>query len=711
MTMRLLSSYGAVVFALILGVVLVVTWQFRKTSNAEIDRLASTTSLVVAKSVQRVSFSGRYHTRLLLEELAADSPGLAYLIVLDSDGRVFAHSDPGLNDTIDTSKAAARACTVFAQGRTVFQTVEIDGVPVLEVDVPLVGGYPEGIQGVVRVGISLASIIHQRRVEFITLILASLSVAAAAMLVLYRLSSSFAAPVQNMALTLEGILDHAPQVIYLQDRSGHLTQRSSNFPGVFGGEDGYVPDSVDAMFGDHEVRDTIRDMDAEVFASAKALGKEIELGGEGKLRQYLVTKFPVAYDRGSDVAGICTFMLDVTDRRQLEAQLVQSQKMEAIGHLAGGVAHDFNNLLTAIIGHAEMMSSDLGDREDLREDLESLLAAANRAAGLTGQLLAFSRKQVIRPVALDLNHAVEEMKSLLVRVIGENIVLDCQTGKDEALTILADRTHLDQILLNLATNARDAMPRGGHLTIRTWRESVTRPVQPAVGDPPGPGSYGVLEIRDTGQGMDSRTMGRIFEPFFTTKDVGKGTGLGLSMVFGLVKQHNGAIVVSSEVGRGTGFRIYLPLADSSPEKTVVASAEENRRPSTAHPRTGRILLVEDDAIVRGFLERALTGAGYRVITAATGEEGLHRFDQAVGEFDVVLLDIVMPGMNGLEAMNLIRSRDSQVRFILMSGYLADVVAAGHPLDPDVPFLAKPIALGTLLKELERIMESVDSPGN
>jgi two-component system, cell cycle sensor histidine kinase and response regulator CckA len=371
-------------------------------------------------------------------------------------------------------------------------------------------------------------------------------------------------------------------------------------------------------------------------------------------------------------------LLDVTEQKQLQVHLSHSQRMEAVGQLASGVAHDFNNLLTIIKGYSSLlMDRNLGD-EDAHAARE-IQQAAERAAALTHQLLAFSRKQTLQPRVLDLNIIVHGLEMMLRRVLTENVELCIQTAPDLGM-VKADPVQMEQVLINLVVNARDAMPKGGKLTIAT----ALREVLSDCGEGESlmrAGMYATLSVSDTGVGMDSETRSRIFEPFFTTKEVGKGTGLGLATVYGIIKQSNGQIEVESEPGKGASFRISLPRVEQE------AVAPRKATMTETHKRgTGTILLAEDEPLLRELGETILTQAGYKILTAPNAEELKKFVAEHDGKVDLLLTDVVMPGMSGPELVRLVRARWPEVRVLYMSGYADDEI---EDLDRDAGFLQKP----------------------
>jgi PAS domain S-box-containing protein len=394
-------------------------------------------------------------------------------------------------------------------------------------------------------------------------------------------------------------------------------------------------------------------------------------------------------------ARIVGTVQDVTERWQLQEQLQQSQKMEAVGQLAGGVAHDFNNVLTAIKSFSELVAIELPEDSPLRSDVKEITAAADRAAALTRHLLAFSRRQMLQPVVLDLNGVVDGVTKLLARLIG--VEVHCETALAPDLGhVLADPMQLEQVVINLAVNARDAMPNGGTLTLETANVAVDQRHASRLSgvEAAEPGEYVVLTVSDTGEGMDPAVRARIFEPFFTTKETGKGTGLGLSTVYGIVRQSGGYVSVYSEVGRGTTFRIYLPrVADNiqvQAPKPVVAQTPNGKE---------TILLVDDDDAVRAVATRILTRAGYAVLGAGSPKEAEAVWADHAGPIHLLMTDLMMPGMNGSElASRLLESR-KDARVLYTSGYTNETVIRRGLIIPDKPFLAKPFTIDEVIRKV------------
>jgi len=390
--------------------------------------------------------------------------------------------------------------------------------------------------------------------------------------------------------------------------------------------------------------------------------------------------------------------LDITERKQLEEQFHQAQKMEAVGRLAGGVAHDFNNLLTAILGSADLVLDSLAVGVPEREEVEEIRKAALRAADLTRQLLAFSRQQIIAPIVLNPNDVVANMDKLLRRLLGEDVELRAVLAPDLA-TVKADPSQLEQVVLNLAVNARDAMPNGGKLTVETQNveldEAYVRGHLSAH-----PGAYVMLAVSDTGVGMDAATQARIFEPFFTTKEKGKGTGLGLATVYGIVKQSGGWIWVYSEPGHGTSFKVYLPR---------VAEAAAPAAPSPVPPVSVRgsetVLLVEDEEMIRHLVQKVLKANGYTVLVAASGRDAERVAGQHDGPIHLLMTDVVLPGLNGREVAQRLTAARAGIRVLYLSGYTDDAIVHHGVLEPGVAFLQKPFTPAVLGRKVREVLDS------
>jgi two-component system, cell cycle sensor histidine kinase and response regulator CckA len=416
---------------------------------------------------------------------------------------------------------------------------------------------------------------------------------------------------------------------------------------------------------------------------------------DGQYRDIVDRGVPVMEKDGSirEWIGTCT---DVTEQRQLEEQFRQAQKMEAMGRLAGGISHDFNNLLGVIIGYSDLLLTSRFDENLTRHHAEEIRKAGQRAASLTRQLLAFSRKQVLKPKVLDLNAAVSETCKMLLRVLGEDIQLTTRLAPALG-QIKADPTQIEQVLMNLAINARDAMPQGGKLTIETSNTELDQTYCQQKHIELQPGNYVLLTIRDSGIGMDKEIQARLFEPFFTTKEEGKGTGLGLATVYGIIRQSGGCIWVNSEVGKGTTFKVYLPQW-----KGILKEF-----PLESHPPvplgSGTILLVEDEDALREISSKLLKSMGYKVIAAASGTDAIRIAGEFTQPIDLLMTDVVMPGMNGRELAEVLAASHPQMKVLYVSGHTDDVMVHYAILKPGVAFLQKPFTRDGLAKKVQEVL--------
>jgi two-component system cell cycle sensor histidine kinase/response regulator CckA len=404
---------------------------------------------------------------------------------------------------------------------------------------------------------------------------------------------------------------------------------------------------------------------------------------------------------GKNGPGVFVFALDTTKHSSLEVQLVQSQKMQAVGQLAGGMAHDFNNVLTAIIGFSDLLLARHRPTDPAFADIMNIKQNANRAANLVRQLLAFSRRQTLRPEVLSLTDILSDLGHLLGRLLGEKVELKVIHGRDLWL-VKVDVNQFEQVIINLAVNGRDAMPDGGVLTVRTANVPLEESKTIGPLDMP-PGEYVLCEVEDTGTGMSPEVIAKMYEPFFSTKDVGKGTGLGLSTVYGIVRQTGGYIFCDSEIGRGTRFRIYLPRHAEEP--SAVAEQREDKRDANRTDLTGRgtILLVEDEDAVRSFASRALASRGYTVLEAESGERALELVEEG-GKIDLVLSDVVMPVMDGPTLLKELRKRGIATKVVFISGYAEDAFARNLEGQSDFAFLPKPFSLKQLAEAVKEAMD-------
>ena len=395
--------------------------------------------------------------------------------------------------------------------------------------------------------------------------------------------------------------------------------------------------------------------------------------------------------------GVLNIFTDITESKKLEQQLLQAQKMEAIGQFAGGIAHDFNNILTAIIGYENLVKTKIIEDESLVKYVDNILTSAEKAANLTKSLLTFTRKQLIDPKPTDVNEVIINAERLLSKLIGEDIEFSVKLNGG-SLIVITDGNQITQVLMNLATNARDAMPRGGKLTIRTDTVEIDDIFIQKHGYGT-KGLYALISFEDTGTGMNEKTIERIFEPFFTTKEVGKGTGLGLATVYGIIKQQNGYIDVQSALNEGTTFNIYLPV--------VLSALEENKPTGVADVIGGSetILVGEDEEDIRNFIREVLEGYGYRVIEAIDGEDVIRKFEENRNDVQLLILDVIMPKKTGKDAYSAINSENgNNPKVIFISGYTADFIQMHAGSDEEINFLYKPIDINMLLREVRRVLD-------
>jgi len=500
---------------------------------------------------------------------------------------------------------------------------------------------------------------------------------------------------------LREIIDANPSLIFLKDWDGRFVLVNQATAEIYGATVDGLVGKTDADFNPNaeEVAHFLRD-DREVMASGrpKFISEEPVTNPHTKqTRWFQTTKLPLRLP-GEEAVTMLGVATEITERKQLEEQLLQSQKMEAVGQLAGGVAHDFNNILTAIVGYTDLLAAELGDNARQREDLEEIRKAARRAAALTRQLLSFSRKQVLEPRIVDVNGVVMNLDKMLRSLISESIDLKIQLA-DDLNAARVDPTQLEQVIMNLAINARDAMPDGGTLTIETANATLDEDyamshVAVIAGD------YVMLAVTDTGCGMTEATKARIFEPFFTTKPAGRGTGLGLSTVYGIVKQSGGNIWVYSEPNKGTTFKIYLPAVDALPEDIGKAVPVE-----AARQGSGTVLVVEDDEQLRRLTHRALAAQGYFVLEADRGRSALDIARRHKGPIDLLLTDLIMPDTNGLKLAETLRAARPGLRVLFMSGYPDSAIVHHGMLDAGVAYLAKPFTTEAITRKVREVLEA------
>ncbi len=504
-----------------------------------------------------------------------------------------------------------------------------------------------------------------------------------------------AAALRQMEASFSTLVEHAPIGIYRSTPAGRFLSANIALARMLGYDsvaDVLALDLTRDVYADPAERQRLLERDAYTEREYD----DVEATWKRKDGGRVTAQLSVRAVRRADgtVEYYETFVRDLTQQRRLEGQLLHSQKMEAVGRLAGGVAHDFNNLLTVILSYSDLLLEDLPSDAKDREDVEEIRKAAIAASSLTRQLLAFSRQQVLQPRILDINAVVSGTEKLLTRLLGEDVRLSTSLAP-ELGNVKVDPGQLEQIIMNLAVNARDAMPRGGKLTIET--ANVDMDAAYVAGHPVAqPGRYAMLAVSDTGIGMDAQTQARIFEPFFTTKEPGKGTGLGLATVYGIVKQSGGFIWVYSEVGHGTSFKIYLPRVDEAAPALGAAPALVGGSET--------VLVAEDVTAVRDVASEMLRRHGYTVLEAADAETALRLARQHQGEIHLLLTDVVMPGASGRELADTLVKLRPNMKVLYMSGYTDDAVVRHGVLQEGIAFLQKPFTPDSLARKLRAVLD-------
>jgi PAS domain S-box-containing protein len=493
------------------------------------------------------------------------------------------------------------------------------------------------------------------------------------------------------------LVENANDIIYTQDLEGNFTSLNAAGERLTGyTREEILRKSMRDILAPEQI-ELSREMIARKLGGQTLTTYDLEITAKDGRRLALEVSTRLLYQGGKPV-GVQGIARDVTQRKELEDQLRQAQKMEAVGRLAGGIAHDFNNLLAVLMGYSELMLDRLEPGDQLHKSAAEIGKAAERAATLTRQLLAFSRKQMLAPTVLDLNGVLSEMQDLLRRLIREDVQLRFAPGAGLG-RVRADRGQLEQVILNLALNARDALPHGGKLTVETQNVELDAQYarRRAVVQP---GSYVLLAVSDNGLGMDAQTQAHVFEPFFTTKEKGKGTGLGLATVYGIVKQSGGYIWVYSEPGHGTAFKVYLPRVQAPVEASKPAPA-----PNVATRASETILLVEDQEGVREVAREFLEATGYRVLESRSPADAVRIAQEFSGEIHLLLTDVVMPEMGGRELADCVQRLRPQMKVLFMSGYTDDAIVHHGVLDPDTAFLQKPFARGSLEQKVREVLEA------
>lgn len=515
----------------------------------------------------------------------------------------------------------------------------------------------------------------------------------------------------DSGLTLEEFIEYSPVAIARMDSDGHVFEANRAFHVLTREQFKPTPPKRLIDIINHDEQAALNDLIQKAFVQPTPTTINLTLNLDDAAPVIVSAYATAMKPAGDKPAALVLHMIDQTERKNLEMRFAHSQKMQAVGQLAGGVAHDFNNLLTAMIGFCDLLLMRHPAGDPSFADIMQVKQNANRAANLVRQLLAFSRRQTLQPKIIDLTDLLAELSNLIRRLIGENITLNMTHGRDLG-SVKADQGQLEQVIINLAVNARDAMPEGGTLTIRTSNVSIAKAgaperdmISPEDEEQIIPGDYVLVEITDTGTGIPAHIIKNIFEPFFSTKEIGSGTGLGLSTVYGIIKQTGGYVYVKTREGEGTSFNLYFPKHAQLQQAT-----EDPQEESRAADLTGgeTIMLVEDETPVRIFAARALRNKGYEVLEADCGENAIEVFSSYLGTVDVIITDVVMPGMNGTRMIEALGKqfpeRMKEIQVIFISGYAEDAFVDTFGPDHEFNFLPKPFTLKQLAAKVKDVCQ-------
>ncbi len=828
----------ALSFAGIIIVIFILTTSysialFNQVLTEEEDRLLESLASSLSVSISKVSFSGKYQIRLLVEEMVEKKKDILYISIESPNNKIIAHSNPKLNDRFGSASDFKENLESIKNNTSIFSEHQINGKVIKEIVHPFYGGYDSEVTGIVRIGIDKADVLANKRKNMFKISIFVLLLSFSGIISVKWLSTFFAKSAQVLAAQLEGILKYAPITIIISDDKGIIKAHSNSIA------DRFLSIEENDNLGNFYVKNLnkklvqlLKKVDKEIFLNASNFDNEIRIKKNDSLRYWHVSKFPIERNELGKVLLMCTFIYDVSDlkkteeslqetedaftrifefsadpillikngvfiecnhatlslleydkadflnctpesispmfqadgrlssesakekitdafkkgyirfdwihtkkddqpvylditltpisfkgenhlyvtwrdmtekkkadeeKEKLQRQLLQAQKMESIGRLAGGVAHDFNNMLSVINGYSEMTMLRLTKENPIYQFMIEIQKAGKRSVELTQQLLAFARKQEISPKVININDTIVGMLKMLQRLIGEEIDLAWIPGHNIWFTNI-DPSQLHQILANLVVNSKDAIDGIGKVTIETDNTVID---ESYCLSHPGSviGDFVTLIVSDTGNGMNQELIQNIFEPFFTTKDIGKGTGLGLATVYGIVKQNQGFINVYSEPGKGTSFKIFFPRYLDN-----IQSIEENVKNEVSPTGTETILVVEDELSVLNYSKTLLESLGYHVLTANTPSEALELTENPLINFDLMITDVIMPIMNGKELSEKITILHPGIKCLFMSGYTANVIDRHGVLDESVNFIQKPFTLYSLAIKVRTILD-------
>ena len=678
---------------------------FLRQQRQQEDQLAKTIGAILSESISRISFSGKYHSRLLLEELQKKLPELSYISVENQDGLIIASTDPQQNDTTVDGKSIIENRKTISEKAVSLAEKHIDGVAVKEVLLPFTSGLESAPGGTIRIGIKVDETRNRQRLTLFIHIFLVIVLTIVAVWIMEALNRHFTSRLmeRDQALLekseeLNRFFTLSLDLLCIANTSGQFLRLNLAWEKALGYplEELMQYNFLDLIHPD--------DLEATHKALASLRQQHEILSFENRYRCKDGSFRWIEWRSRPQGELIYAAARDTTERKRAEAerqnlmeQLAQAQKIESVGRLAGGVAHDFNNMLGVILGHCELAMAKIGKEHPVYASIGEIRKAADRSAGLTRQLLAFARKQTVSPKALDLNETVEGMLTMLHRLIGEDIDLVWKPGKKLGM-VKMDPGQIDQVLANLCVNARDAIGDTGKIIIETAGVALDDTfctLHPEIT----PGEYVLLTIQDSGCGMDQTVLANIFEPFFTTKGVGKGTGLGLATVYGIIRQNNGSIQVYSEPGHGTIFMIYLPKH----RRDKLSNDDEYTEPPVSGGHE-TILLVEDEPMILEMTTQILDNLGYTVISVPGPNEAIMFCSRTEERIGLLITDVIMPEMNGRDLARALSSHFPGMKCLFMSGYTADVIAHHGVLDDGVEFIQKPFTTAEFAARVRRVLD-------
>ena len=688
---RLAMAFGGVTLSAMLVFVFVTFILNANTQANEEKRLSASLAGTLSEAIGRVSFSGKHQTRLLVEEIREKIPALSYIAVDDPEGNIVAHSDASFDDTKEDSETSAIAKQSIAGGKAVFREyTAANGRRIREVVVPYRGGLYSEVLGVVRAGMDVADIRRDRLILTFVLFTIGLLLTGGAIGAVFHMGNKFGGEMRSLAEKLDGIVENSPVAMSIFEPNGSVQRLNRKFTELFGYTIEEIP-TVDEWFPvaypDSAYREKIRKEWFDEVDSYMRTGRPFSPIEAAVRCRDGSEKIIIFYFESIGDIAITTF-IDVTERKKaeesriaMERQMLHVQKLESLGVLAGGMAHDFNNILMAMMGHAELARLRLPKDSPAIRSLDEIVNASRRASDLSRQMLAYSGrgKFLIEPV--DISHLISDIAQLLSSSISKQakLILDL---RHDLPAVEGDATQLRQVVMNLITNASEAIGNSaGKIEVETGTAHFTRKEldQAILGTAIPEGEYLFLRVRDSGCGMDRETLNRIFEPFFTTKFTGRG--LGMAAVMGIVKGHRGAIRIVSEPGKGSEFTILLPPSSATALKTAAQPG--------GWTGEGTILLVDDEESIRSVSVQMLAMLGFKTLTAADGHEAVRIYAECRAPIDLVILDLTMPGMDGVETLRRLREIDPDVRAVISSGYTEEEIGSRFANNRIEGFIQKP----------------------